>query len=160
MNALPFNHTMALLVGTLLAGIVGMFATLVGLDRDRAFYPTAMIVIALLYVLFAAMGASTHAVIVESLIGVIFIVSAVFGFKSSLWIVVAALASHGIFDLIHGAVVANPGVPKWWPEFCSTYDVAAAGYLALLLKSGRINSAATHRAQAEQRIEREEPSAC
>ena len=37
---------MALLVGVLLAVAVGLFATGLGLDRDRAFYPTVMIVIA------------------------------------------------------------------------------------------------------------------
>ena len=31
---------MALLVGASLAFVVGLFATVVGLDRDRAFYPT------------------------------------------------------------------------------------------------------------------------
>jgi len=36
----------ALLVGALLAVAVGLMATAVGLDRDRAFYPTVTIVIA------------------------------------------------------------------------------------------------------------------
>ncbi len=44
---------MAILVGALLALAIGGFATVVGLDRDRAFYPTVTIVIALLYSLFA-----------------------------------------------------------------------------------------------------------
>jgi hypothetical protein len=55
---------------------------------------------------------------------------------------VVALATHGIFDLTHAAVISNPGVPKWWPEFCLTYDVTAAGYFACLLKSGRIRATA------------------
>jgi hypothetical protein len=37
----------ALLVGALLAVAVGLFATSIGLDRDRAFYPVVTIVIAL-----------------------------------------------------------------------------------------------------------------
>lgn len=41
---------MALLMGVLLALAVGLFATAVGLDRDRAFYPTVTIVIASLYI--------------------------------------------------------------------------------------------------------------
>ena len=115
---------------------VGLFATGTGLDRDRAFYPTVMIVIAFLYVLFAAMGASMGIIIVESLIGALFIALAVFGFRSSLWLVVAALAAHGLFDLVHGHVIANPGVPEWWPYFCMAYDIVAAGYLAILIGSG------------------------
>ena len=32
----------------------------------------------------------------------VFVVAAVAGFKSSAWIVVAALAGHGVFDAFHG----------------------------------------------------------
>jgi hypothetical protein len=125
---------MAPLVGAVLAFAVGLFATVVGLDRDRAFYPTVMIVIASLYALFAVMGASTTALVLESVVGAVFVAVAVSGFKSSLWLVVLALAAHGVFDLVHGTVISNPGVPPWWPAFCLTYDVTAAGYLAWLLK--------------------------
>ena len=120
---------------------VGLFATVVGLDRDRAFYPTVTIVIALLYALFAVMGESTDALIRESLAGAVFIGLAVIGFRWSLWVVVAALAGHGMFDFIHAALISNPGVPQWWPEFCGAYDVTAAAYLAWLLKSGRTHAA-------------------
>jgi hypothetical protein len=128
---------MALLVGALLAFAVGLFATMSGLDRDRAFYPTVTIVIASYYSLFAVMGASTRALVLESLVGGAFVAAAILGFRSSLWVVVIALAAHGVFDLAHGAVMSNPGVPHWWPAFCLTYDATAAGYLAWLLTSGR-----------------------
>ena len=133
---------MALLVGAVLALLVGVFGTVVGLDRDRAFYPVVTIVIAGLYVLYAVMGGSTRALVLESLVGTVFVVMAVVGFKRSLWIAAAALAAHGVLDLAHSAVVSNPGVPPWWPEFCLTYDVLAAAYLAWLLKSGRVRAAA------------------
>lgn len=133
---------MALLVGALLALAVGVFATAVGLDRDRGFYPTVTIVIALLYSLFAVMGGSNQALVIEALVGMVFIAVAVAGFRSSLWLVAAALLAHGIFDFTRGAAIANPGVPIWWPHFCLTYDVVAAGYLAWLLRSGRIRAAA------------------
>jgi hypothetical protein len=132
----------ALVVGALLAIVVGLFATGIGLDRDRAFYPVVTIVIASYYALFAVMGASTHALVLESLVCAVFLAVAVTGFRWSLWVVVVALAAHGIFDLTHAAVISNPGVPSWWPEFCLTYDVTAAAYLAWLLKSGRIHAAA------------------
>jgi hypothetical protein len=45
----------------------------------------------------------------------------------------AGLAAHGVQDLFHARLVANPGVPAWWPAFCLTYDLAAAGYLAWCL---------------------------
>jgi hypothetical protein len=128
----------AAVVGVVLAFAAGLFGTAVGLDRDRAFYTVIMIVIAYLYVLFAAMGgASTHAIILESLVGTAFVIAAVTGFKSSLWLVAAALAAHGIFDFARGTIIDNPGIPAWWPQFCSAYDVTAAAYLAWLLGSGR-----------------------
>jgi hypothetical protein len=132
----------ALLIGVVLAIVVGLFATAVGLDRDRAFYPTVMIVIALLYVLFAVMGGSTNAILLESLVAVLFVAAAAAGFRSSLWIVAIALAAHGAFDFVHGGIIANPGVPTFWRDFCSAYDVVAAGYLAWMLKSRRIPASA------------------
>lgn len=128
-------------VGACLAFAVGVFATVTRLDRDRAFYPTVAIVIASLYSLFAAMGGSTRALVVESIVGVAFIALAVLGFRSSLWAVVAALGLHGVFDLVHGTVISNPGVPRWWPAFCLAYDVTAAAYLAWLIMSRRTKAA-------------------
>jgi hypothetical protein len=131
----------ALVIGTLLAIAVGLMATVVGLDRDRAFYPSVTIVVASYYVLFAVMGGSTHALLLDSLVGSIFLAVSVVGFRSSLWVVVVALAAHGILDLAHDGVISNRGVPIWWPAFCLAYDVTAAVYLAILLKVGRIRSA-------------------
>ena len=133
---------MELVVGALLAFTVGLMATAVGLDRDRAFYPTVTIVIASIYALFAVMGASTHALVLESLVGLVFLAIAIAGFRSSLWLVVVALAAHGIFDFAHGRVISNPGVPLWWPAFCLAYDLTAAAYLTGLLKTRRLRAAA------------------
>ena len=67
---------------------------------------------------------------VESGVMGVFVVAASLGFRRSLWLVVAGLAAHGVQDFFHARLVANPGVPAWWPAFCGTYDVVAAGYLA------------------------------
>ena len=52
---------------------------------------------------------------------------------SLLWLIVAGLAMHGIYDFFHGHFFTNPGVPAWWPEFCLAYDVMVAIYLAVRL---------------------------
>ena len=96
-------------IGIVLSAGVALFARKVGLDRDGAFYPTVMIVIALYYVLFAAMSGSVQTVLMESVVMSVFAAVAVVGFRSSAWIVVAALAGHGIFDALHGHVVENSG---------------------------------------------------
>jgi hypothetical protein len=105
----------------------------VGLDRDRAFYTTIAAVVASYYVLFAAMAGSTHALLIETAVAMVFLTVALTGFRRSLWLDAAALAGHGAFDAVHGRLIANPGVPTWWPAFCGSYDVVAAGYLAFLL---------------------------
>lgn len=133
---------MALVIGVSLALFVGVLFTTLRLDRDRAFYPIVTIVVASYYVLFAVMGASARTVVLESSAGAVFLLFAVYGFRSSLWLVAAALAAHGIFDLVHGAAISNPGVPTWWPEICLGYDITAAAYLASLLRSGRVRVAA------------------
>lgn len=121
---------MPFVIGIALSAGVVMLARQVGLDRDRAFYPTVLMVVASYYVLFAAMSSSIPALLVESLAMTAFVIAAVVGFRSSLWIVAAALAGHGIFDAVHGLLVDNPGVPVWWPAFCLSFDVGAGAYLA------------------------------
>jgi hypothetical protein len=125
---------MTYLIGVALALAVALFARVVGLDRDRAFYPTVMLVIAGLYGLFAVMGGHPGELILEWIMMVGFIVLATLGFRFSLWLVAAALFAHGVFDFFHARLIANPGVPAWWPAFCGAYDVTAAAVLAWLLR--------------------------
>ena len=123
-------------IGIVLALLSGLLMRLVRFDRDRAAYPIVMIVIALYYVLFAVVAGSSRSTVVESIIMAIFAAVAIVGFRSSLWLVVAALAGHGVMDLVHDRLVSNPGVPPWWPPFCMAYDVALAFILAWLLREG------------------------
>jgi hypothetical protein len=128
---LPFT------IGIVLSTGVALFARGVGLDRDRAFYPTVLIVVASYYVLFAVMSGSMTPVLIESIVMTAFVAAAVIGFKSSRWIIIAGLAAHGVLDSFHGAVIDNPGVPSWWPAWCMAYDIGAAGALAVLSRKVR-----------------------
>jgi hypothetical protein len=124
---------MEYLVGVGLAVLVCGFAMLAGYDSDRVFYPTMLAPIATYYILFAVMGSSTRATIIESVIAVAFLALAFAGFKRNLWVTVAALAGHGVFDFFHDVFIQNPGVPVWWPGFCMSFDILAGGFLAILL---------------------------
>ena len=104
---------MEYLTGIVIALVVSLSATLVGFDKDRAFYPTVLAVIASYYALFAVMGGSVQAILNESAVMVAFLGVTVLGFKCNLWFVVAALFTHGIFDFFHGHLIFNPGVPVW-----------------------------------------------
>ena len=128
---------MEYLIGAGLALSVAVGATVSGFDRDRSFYPTILVVIASTYDLFAAIGGSPKAFAIDALVQAGFIGLAAIGFRTNLWLVVAGLFAHGMLDLVHGHLIDNPGVPAWWPAFCMTYDVVAAGYLGwLLLRQG------------------------
>lgn len=132
-------------IGIALALIVSCFARATGLDRDRAFYPTIAIVVASYYVLFAVMGGSSQALVVDAIVMAVFVLVAVLGFRFNLWLVAACLAAHGVLDAFHGLVVANPGVPEWWPAFCGTFDVGAAGFLAYLLLRSKLAARNAHK---------------
>ena len=124
---------MEYMIGIGLAIMVCAFAMFAGFDRDRVFYPMLLTVIATYYILFAVVGSSAPMLAVESLIAGVFLALAVAGFKKNLWLIVAALAGHGVVDFFHHLFVQNPGVPVWWPGFCLSFDVLAGGFLAMLL---------------------------
>src|ERR1700757_4736458 len=124
---------MEYLIGVILTLGVAAFAFVVGFDRERAFYPTVLIVIASYYALFAVMGASTHALIIESTVAGVFVLFAVLGFKWNYRLVIAALIGHGVFDFFHHYFIDNPGVPRWWPGFCLASDAVFGAWLAVLM---------------------------
>ncbi len=133
---------MEYLLGFGIAGLISISASLIGFDKDRAFYAVVLIVIASYYILFAAMGSSGRALAAESLPMAAFASVAIVGFKRCPWLLVLGLAGHGVFDLAHSAIISNPGVPRWWPGFCLAYDFTAALYLAVLLKRQHSRNAA------------------
>jgi len=112
---------------------VAGLAVLIGWDRDRSFYSTVLIVVASYYVLFAVMGASQRTLGIEIAIALGFSLFVILGFKRNLWIVVADLVGHGVFDFVHHLFIANPGVPSWWPGFCLAFDAVLGTFLALRL---------------------------
>lgn len=101
-----------------------------------------LVVIATYYILFAVIASSTRALIIESLVAGAFLILALVGFRKNLWLVVAGLVGHGVFDFFHQFFIQNPGVPVWWPGFCLSFDVLAGAFLAALLvrrRGGTLN---------------------
>jgi len=117
-------------VGVLLGLGVPLLARAVGFDRDRSFYTVVLIVTASYYDLFAVLGGSKHALLGELVATSAFVILSAVGFRRNLWLVVVGLLAHGVFDLVHGGLIEDPGVPRWWPMFCLMFDIAAAAYLA------------------------------
>jgi hypothetical protein len=124
---------MEYLIGLILSLAVAGFAAIVGFDRERAFYPTVLIVIASYYVLFATMGGSRHTLTIETIVAGGFLLLAVIAFKTNFWVIVAALIGHGIFDSLHRFFIDNPGVPHWWSGFCLAFDTFLGVFVAVRL---------------------------
>jgi hypothetical protein len=120
-------------IGIIAAAAVGLLGSLAGFDKERSFYPVVLIVVASYYILFAAMAQSPEVLIAEVIPMLVFTLMAILGFRHTHWLVAAGLAAHGVFDLVHGSAIANPGVPAWWPGFCLAFDITMAAYLAALL---------------------------
>ena len=130
--------TLPVLIGLALAPAIVALGRFSGLDRDRALYPVTLIVIAAYYVLFATMGGA-QALPGELMAAAVFVVVALVGFRTSLWWVAAGIAGHGIFDwVVHPRLIANPGMPTFWPAFCGSIDVALGMLIAILLLRGAI----------------------
>ncbi|WP_342117786.1 hypothetical protein [Pseudoduganella sp. OTU4001] len=127
---------MPLLTGVLLALATAIGGWVVGFTRERGFFPVVLIVIATYNLLFAVMADSPGTLRPELDAAIVFLALAVAGYKRSLWLVALGLFAHGVFDAFHGRLIANPGVPEFWPAFCAGYDLAFAACLSLLLASG------------------------
>lgn len=93
---------MEYLIGVALALTISALATCVGFDRDRAFYPTVLIVIASCYGLFAVMGGSNQALATELVAIAVFLLVSILGFKRNLWIVAGACSrmASSIYSMV------------------------------------------------------------
>jgi hypothetical protein len=47
------------------------------------------------------------------------------------------MAGHGVMDFSHAGLIADPGVPSWWPAFCGSFDIVAGAWIGWLTLSRR-----------------------
>lgn len=133
------HYPIAALVGVVLAIGICAAAAQIGLSRERGFYSLMVMVIASYYVLFALLVGAVPALGIEIAAMLVFATLAIAGFRISEWIVVVALAAHGVFDAVHHRLIVNAGVPLWWPAFCLAFDVTMAAVLATrLLRAAKL----------------------
>jgi hypothetical protein len=118
-----------------LAFATAILATITGFEKNRAFYPTVLAIIASYRDLFSAMGGA-GAFTVETVAFLAFVALAVIGFKTNLWLVVAGLFGHAALALV--CVIPNGGTPTWQPAFWLAFDAVVAGYLAWRLRSKKL----------------------
>jgi hypothetical protein len=126
---------MPIVVGVLLALAIAALAKFTRFDEERSFYSTVLVIIASYYVLFAVLGGSSHALVWELVIAVVFSIVAIIGALFLPTLVGTGIIAHGLFDLVHDILIENSGVPTWWPTFCGSLDVLLGLWVIALTRS-------------------------
>ena len=115
---------------------------------QRWLYAMGLLVLPSLYSLFALRAGEPAVGTTEMLYGIPFLaaglVFTLVGIRHSAVFVGAFWLLHGLYDLVHGRWLANPGVPAWYPVWCCAVDVVVGAYLLWL--SRRIPDADLRRA--------------
>jgi hypothetical protein len=132
-------------IEALLGAAVGVLTIFVAraIRGQHWLYSIGLLVLPGLYALFALSTREPGVLIKEMLYGIPFLVAGLaFTFASvrrSAVVVGAFWIAHGLYDVTHGALFANPGVPGWYPVWCCSVDVVVGAYLLWL--SRRIRDA-------------------
>lgn len=132
-------------------GLVLGIASVVGARRiggERWMYSAILLILPIIYVVFALVDGHGSIGFKELLIGLPWILgglAALFLDVPKSAVLVGALwILHGVFDVAHDQFFTNPGVPDWYPAACAGTDIIVGGYvlwLASRLKSADLQSA-------------------
>jgi hypothetical protein len=98
-------------------------------------YAMGVAVIAAIYIGFSVADGRPRVIAVETAVATVFLVVAAAGVTGTAWLLVAALAGHGVKDYWQHRThfVANT---RWWPAFCAVVDVVVAASLAVAILTG------------------------
>jgi hypothetical protein len=120
-----------------LVGIAGGIMTILfarSVRGERWVYALGLLSLPGFYFAFAWSAGSMNIGLAELLWGLPFIVGGGIGLvllspPRTLLIIGSLWLAHGSFDLIHGKLIVNPGMPIWWPVFCAAFDAVVGLYL-------------------------------
>ena len=98
-------------------------------------YAIGTVGIAFIYIGFAVADGRPKVIAVESGVAMGFVILAAVAVTGSPWLLVAALAGHGLKDLWQHRThfVANT---RWWPPFCMTVDFVVAAIIVIEIAAG------------------------
>jgi Na+/melibiose symporter-like transporter len=98
-------------------------------------YALGLAVIAAIYIGFAVADGRPHVLAVETAVASAFVVVAAAAVTGTAWLIVAGLVGHGVKDMWQHRTGFVAGT-RWWPPFCATVDVVAAGLIAVAITVG------------------------
>jgi hypothetical protein len=106
------------------------------LDSEPWMYAYALLVLPIVYVMFALTDGSGDVAGKELLVGLPWIIAGIvllwFKVPYATAIVGTFWLLHAAYDVAHDELFTNPGVPDWYPLACLTTDVVIGGYLLFL----------------------------
>jgi hypothetical protein len=98
-------------------------------------YAIGTVGIAFIYIGFAVADGRPKVIAVESGVAMGFVVLAAVAVTGSPWLLVTALAGHGLKDLWQHRTHFVRGT-RWWPPFCMTVDFVVAAIIAVEIAAG------------------------
>ncbi len=103
---------------------------------QRWLYAIGLLVLPGLYALFALLAGDRAVAVREMAYGIPFLAAglgfAIVSVRHSAVAVGSFWILHGLYDLVHGRLLSNPGVPGWYPVWCCAVDVVIGAYLLWL----------------------------
>ena len=138
------------MVEALVGAAVGVLTIVIAraIRGERWLYSLGLLTLPGLYASFALRAGEQSVALREMIYGVPYVVAGLFlAFVSVRWsAVVVGLfwLLHGLYDLVHGQLITNNGVPVWYPVFCFVVDAVVGSYVLWL--SRRVPDANLRRA--------------
>jgi hypothetical protein len=110
------------------------------LKIERWGYTLSLMGLPLFYIFFALRSGDENTAFIEFFYGMLYLASglvfAISRLKFSTYIVATLWLLHAAYDVVHGHLVMNLGVPGWYPSLCLGFDIVIAAYLFWL--AGRL----------------------
>lgn len=126
------------MIEALLGAAVGVLTIVTArvIRGERWLYALGLLVLPGLYALFAVRAGEPAVGLEEMIYGVPWVVAglvfAMVSVRRSAVVVGGLWLLHGLYDLVHGQLFTNPGVPGWYPVFCFVVDAVVGAYLLWL----------------------------
>jgi hypothetical protein len=103
---------------------------------ERWLYSLGLLALPGIYAFFALQAGELAVGVKEMIYGVPFVVAglvfALVSVRQSAAVVGVFWLLHGLYDLAHGQLITNTGVPGWYPIFCFVVDIVIGSYLLWL----------------------------
>ena len=126
----------AALTGATVGVLTIVFARLI--RGERWVYSVGLLTLPSLYACFALRAGEQAVAVREMIYGIPYVVAGLVftfvGVRQSAIVVGLLWLLHGLYDLVHGRLITNPGVPGWYPIWCCVVDVVIGSYLLWLAR--------------------------